>query len=214
MVLIDTVPNTSLTRTEAKARLDIAETDRTLLFFGNIAAYKGLHCLVAAFLQSVRGDGRYRLIIAGRPKGSDEYWKEIQNTISRAGVGDRIVQRIEYVPDEETELYFKAADVLILPYTQIFQSGVLLLGYAFGLPVIAADVGSLREEIVIGETGYVFKSEDPLDLANVIRRYFGSDLFREIELRRNANYRICVRTVFLERKVAVTTKAVYTELVG
>ena len=51
-----------------------------------------------------------------------------------------MIQRIEYIPDEETEVYFKAADVLILPYVHVFQSGVLFLGYSFGLPAIAADV--------------------------------------------------------------------------
>ena len=58
------------------------------------------------------------------------------------GVRDRVIERIEYVPDEETELYFKAADVLVLPYTRVFQSGVIFLGYSFGLPAIAADVGN------------------------------------------------------------------------
>ena len=72
--------------------------------------------------------------------------------MQRNGVGDRVIARIEYVPDEETELYFKAADVLVLPYTHVFQSGVLFLGYSFGLPAIAADVGNLKEEIIEGQT--------------------------------------------------------------
>ena len=42
-----------------------------------------------------------------------------------------MIERIEYVPDEETEIYFKAADVLALPYAHVFQSGVLFLGYNF-----------------------------------------------------------------------------------
>jgi glycosyltransferase involved in cell wall biosynthesis len=52
------------------------------------------------------------------------------------------------------EVYLKAADVMVLPYNEIFQSGVLFLGYSFGLPVIATDVGSFREEIVEGERGF------------------------------------------------------------
>ena len=48
------------------------------------------------------------------------------------------LRELNTFPDEETELYFKAADVLILPYTHVFQSGVLFLGYSFGLPAIAA----------------------------------------------------------------------------
>ena len=53
----------------------------------------------------------------------------------------------------------------MLPYRHIYQSGVLFSGYSFGLPVLAADVGSLKDEIVEGKTGFVFQPEDPVDLA-------------------------------------------------
>jgi len=78
----------------------------------------------------------------------------------------------------------KAADVLVLPYRHIYQSGVLFLGYSFGLPVLAADVGSLREEIVEGKTGFVFRPEDPQDLAHAIDRYFTSGLYIDLDNRR------------------------------
>ena len=96
----------------------------------------------------------------------------------------RILLRAGYIPDEETEVYFKAADVLVLPYRHIYQSGVLFLGYSFGLPVLAADVGALKDEIVEGKTGFIFRPEDPADLARTIDRYFASDLFANITSRR------------------------------
>ena len=80
----------------------------------------------------------------GKPKGSEGYWKQIDQVIARSGIRDRVIERIEYIPDEETELFFKAADVLILPYTHVFQSGVLFLGYSFGLPAIACRCGNLE----------------------------------------------------------------------
>ena len=55
--------------------------------------------------------------------------------------GGEYCSRPEFIPDDETEIYFKAADVLVLPYRDIYQSGVLFLGHSFGLPVLAADVG-------------------------------------------------------------------------
>ena len=61
---------------------------------------------------------------------------------------------------------------------------MLFLGYSFGLPVLAADVGSLKEEIVEGETGFVFRPEDPVDLARAIETYFSSDLFSNLSARR------------------------------
>jgi len=174
----NTVPKTDLTSGDAKRMLGIADNDKTLLFFGNIAPYKGLEYLVVAFAEVLKRDRSYRLIIAGKPKDSADYWKQIQKEIACLGIRDRVVEKIEYVPDEQTELYFKAADVLALPYTHIFQSGVLFLGYSFGLPVMAAEVGSLKQEIIEGETGFVFKPQDSSDLAKTIRLYFESELFR------------------------------------
>jgi len=73
----------------------------------------------------------------------------------------------------------------VLPYRHIYQSGVLFLGYSFGLPVLAADVGSLKDEIVEGETGFVFRPEDPIDLARAIETYFASDLYKDLSTRRH-----------------------------
>src|ERR1700741_754476 len=96
----------------------------------------------------------------------------------------QVLLKADFIPDGETEVYFKAADVLVLPYRHIYQSGVLFLGHSFGLPVLAADVGSLKDEIVEGETGFVFRREDPVDLTRAIETYFSSDLFSNLGARR------------------------------
>jgi D-inositol-3-phosphate glycosyltransferase len=177
-------PNTSLTTAAAKQRLGISEGRRTILFFGRITPYKGLEYLIAALRLLLEGGGDYRLIIAGRLKDCEEYWKAIRETFHQDEQSGRILVRAEYIPEEETEIYFKAADVLVLPYRDIYQSGVLFLGHSFGLPVIAADVGSLKDDIVQGKTGFVFKPQDPEDLANSIERYFASDLYADLGNRR------------------------------
>jgi len=209
----NTVPNTALSTEEAKQQTGVSSGDKALLFFGNIAPYKGLEYLISAFSALLSQDPSYRLIIVGRPKGSENYWTQIQQAIARSGIRDRIIQRIEYIPDELTELYFKAADVLILPYAHVFQSGVLFLGYSFGLPAIAADVGTLTEEIVEGETGFVFKPRDSVDLARKIDKYFNSELFGNLETRRTQ-----IRKYANERyswdKVAAITMAVYSNLIS
>ena len=111
------------------------------------------------------------------------------------------------------ELYFKAADVLIVPYVHIFQSGVPFLAYSFGLPVIATDVGSLREDIIEGRTGFVCQPEDSSALARTIDKYFESELFRDLE-----NRRFEIKEYANERyswnKVAAITTAVYSNLLS
>jgi D-inositol-3-phosphate glycosyltransferase len=207
----NTVPDSELRPEEAKKRLGIRTTDKTMLFFGNIAPYKGLEYLVAALGQLLSRDTNYKLIIAGKAAGRTEYWAEVQEEIAQTGALERIIKRIEYIPDEQAELYFKAADVLILPYSHVFQSGVLFLGYSFGLPVIAADVGSLREDIVKGKTGYVFRPKDPADLTETIETYFSSDMYRELESRRR-EIQAYANDRYSWAKVGQITRKVYERL--
>jgi glycosyltransferase involved in cell wall biosynthesis len=207
----NTLPTSGLTKAEARQRLGIAPSDKTILFFGNIAPYKGVEFLARAFARLARKDGNYRLVIAGRPKGSEEYWTSIRDEMEQAGIRDRVIEKIEFIPDEDVEIYFKAADLLVLPYTLIFQSGVLFLGYSFGLPVLAADVGSLKEEIVPGKTGLVCRPQDSDDLAKTIEAYFESDLYRELEQRR-PEIRRFANERYSWTRVGEITKLVYARL--
>ena len=207
----NTVPNTAPLESQAKGQLGISKDDKVLLFFGNIAPYKGLEYLVAAFNELLKQDGNYRLLIVGSPKGPATYWNQIRRGIETSGIANRVIEKIEYVPDEETELYFKAADVLILPYTHVFQSGVLFLGYSFGLPAIAAGVGSLNEEIIEGDTGFVFRPKDSIDLAAKINEYFQSELFLNLETRRS-EIKAYANERYSWNRVAAITTSVYSQL--
>ena len=119
---------------------------------------------------------------------------------------ERIIQRIEYIPDEEVEVYFKAADVIVLPYTYICQSGVLFLAYSFGLPVIASDVGSMKEDIIEGRTGFVCRPADPETIAETIRKYFESNLFMQLEERRSDIKEFANNRYSWERVAEITRK--------
>lgn len=131
-------------------------------------------------------DHSFRLIIGGRiKKDCEAYWGNIQRIVEEHDLKDHIIKRIEYIPDEEIELYCKSADVMIFFYKYIFQSGVLFLSYHFGLPVIAVDVGSLKGDVVDGKTSFICQPEDPEDLAEKIDLYFQSDLFKNLEANLN-----------------------------
>jgi glycosyltransferase involved in cell wall biosynthesis len=178
-------PDTPLTPAEAKLRLGLSPQHKAILFFGRITPYKGLEQLLAAFEGLVAREPDFRLIIAGQPKGgSEDYVAQIKQKIASNFRTGAIVAKLQFIPDSETEVYLKAADVLVLPYKDIFQSGVLFLGYSYGLPVIATDVGSFREEIAEGQTGFLCKPDDPAALAEVIERYFASDLYHNLNRRR------------------------------
>lgn len=180
----NSVPDTALSGREARKKLGLGDRDRVLLFFGHITPYKGLEFLVSAFHELASEDANLRLVIAGRPKECPEYWLEMEESIRSGPGAARILLHAGFIPDEETEIYFKAADALVLPYRYIYQSGVLFLGHSFGLPALVADVGALKDDIVEGQTGFAFRAEDAKDLARAIHQYFASDLYRDLGGRR------------------------------
>lgn len=210
--IYDMVPQSSLNCADAKHKLGLAESYRTILFFGRITPYKGIDLLVNAFGRLAVKDRNYRLLIAGEPmKESESLWRQVELAIEQSPMREQVLQHIRHIPDQDIELYFKAADVLVLPYTQIFQSGVLFMAYSFGLPVIATDVGSFAKDITPGATGYVCRPGDPADLAKTIEEYFSSDLFSALNERRPLIQNL-TRISHSWETVADKTAAVYTEL--
>ena len=66
------------------------------------------------------------------------------------------------------------ADVIVLPYRRIYQSGVMLQAMSYGIPVIASDLKANRE-MLNGENGLLFKEGDSADLASKINLLISDD---------------------------------------
>lgn len=207
----DTVPDTALSRAEARRQLGFSEDHKVLLFYGSIAPYKGLNVLIQSLATVVKWMPEMRLVIAGHPRFGSAHWEAVARDIVSLELSSFVTQRIEFIPDDETEVYFKAADAVVLPYTYVFQSGVLLLGYSFGVPVIATDVGSLREYLLQGKTGYLSKPCDADDLAARIKEYFESEIYRSLPQTR-AWIQSWARDRYSWSEVASCTKALYRQL--
>jgi glycosyltransferase involved in cell wall biosynthesis len=107
-----------------------------ILFFGLLRPYKGIDVLLEAF-RSVHGA---ELWIAGMPRMPLEPLRELA---ARAPGTVRFVPR--FIPDPEIAAYFRRADVVVLPYREVEQSGVLYTGLAFGKPMVLSAVGGFSE---------------------------------------------------------------------
>jgi glycosyltransferase involved in cell wall biosynthesis len=104
-----------------------------------------------------------------------EFWKdkdEYLHMIKGLGLEDNIVIIDQYVPNEEVQDYFSAADLVVQPYVSATGSGIVQTAFAFDKPVIATEVGSLPEIIEDGKTGYLVPPEDPKELARAIVTFF------------------------------------------
>ena len=166
----------------ARQRLGFGPGEKVILFFGNIAPYKGIDTLVdaLALIPDVR------LMIAGPvKKGCEAYWGDVERAVARNGLNERVRINVEFIPESDVELYFKAADVTVLPYKKISQSGVLFLSLGFGVPVIVSDADGLPESVDEGVNGLIFREGDPEDLARRIAEYFSSQMFTALDVNRH-----------------------------
>jgi glycosyltransferase involved in cell wall biosynthesis len=110
-----------------------ATDKRVVLFFGLLRPYKGLDVLLEAW----RGIEDAELWIVGMPR------MDVAALRADAPSNVRFVAR--YVADDELPAYFARADLVVLPYREIEQSGVLFTALAFGKALLVSDVGGFAE---------------------------------------------------------------------
>jgi glycosyltransferase involved in cell wall biosynthesis len=171
---------TKLTRSEARTRLGFGEAEKLILYFGKIDEYKGLDLLIEAFNELPLRDSR--LVVAGSFGEGAAFRERILRAIATSPRRADIHFNEGFIPNEQGEVFFKACDVLCLPYRNIYQSGLIFLGARFGIPIIATDVGSLRD-FVEGELGIVTRTNDVRGICQALQEFFAApDLFRRAEI--------------------------------
>lgn len=140
----------------------VEEERATILFFGRILEYKGLRYLLAAFRHVKSQVPEARLVIAGRGdlKGYLNLIKELSDVEVING----------YIPDDAVAKLFQRSTVVVLPYIEGSQSGVVPIAYSFGKPVVTTDVGSIAEVVDDGLTGFVVPPRDEMALAEALVR--------------------------------------------
>jgi glycosyltransferase involved in cell wall biosynthesis len=162
-------------RLKAQEKLGLDPNKKTLLFFGFIRAYKGLDLLLEAFSKL---DDSYQLVVAGEIYGD---FAPYQKIIDQSPNKENIHLFNHYIQDDEVPVYYSAADVCILPYKSATQSGITSISYHFELPIIATDVGGLKETIFDGKTGLIVKNPEPEEIKSTIEQYFAEDKQMEMQ---------------------------------
>ena len=159
-----------VTREQARERLGLSGD--VALFFGYVRRYKGLDTLLEAW-PLVRARRPATLVVAGEFYDDPAPYR----ALAAAAGGEPAVRLLDrYISDDEVELLFKAADVVVLPYRSATQSGVTHVAYALGVPVITTNVGGLAETVHPGETGLVVSPEDPAALADAVVSFFAEGM--------------------------------------
>jgi beta-1,4-mannosyltransferase len=163
----------TMTREQARQALGIAPQARVVLNFGRVFEYKNLPALFAAVKQEPSQD--WAVIVAGRPR-SAELATQLQQD---AQTDARIRLEFDFIPDERVQRYFRAADVVVLPYREILNSGTALLALSFDRPVLLPEAGAGSELTRRVGAEWVYTYEGELSGRDIARALDGSKALPE-----------------------------------
>lgn len=145
----------AVTRSEARRALGLSESTRVLLNFGRVFEYKNLPALFAAVKQAPAQD--WTVLVAGRPRSA-----ELAAELRQAAQADaRIHLDFDFIDEGNVQNYFRAADLVVLPYREILNSGTALLALSFDRPVLLPETGAGAELVrrVGGSWVHVYRDE-------------------------------------------------------
>jgi glycosyltransferase involved in cell wall biosynthesis len=165
---IDSYRN-DISRHHARKKLGIPHDGHMFLYFGKIRPYKGLDKLIEVFNGIDKTNTK--LVIAGKAPNETMAHDIQENCLA----SQNIMPVISFIPHDEVQIYMNAADVVVLPYRNIFTSGALLLAMSFGKPIIAPATGSIPD-ILDSHGGFLYDPADPSGLKKAIEYSLNRDL--------------------------------------
>lgn len=148
---------------EARARLGLPAGVPVLLTVGNLHEHKGQRLTLEAFALLRQQQPQARLLIVG--EGPDRSW--LASRAAALGLAD-VVRLVGVVPNTELAGWYSAADVLVLASSREGWPNVLLEAMACGTPVVASDVGGVREIVQHHAVGRVLPERSPAALAGAL----------------------------------------------
>jgi glycosyltransferase involved in cell wall biosynthesis len=149
-----------ISRAQARTLLNIDEKEFVFLSFGAIMEYKGYERLTAAYDLLVKmGKRNTRLVIAGFP--SDKLL--VQKLMVWGADRPDVILKLELVPNNDIQIYFRSADTAVFPYRRTLNSGAAMMAITFDLPVLGPNTGCFLDIETMG-CGTTFDKDSEISL--------------------------------------------------
>ncbi|MHA2078570.1 MAG: glycosyltransferase [Candidatus Thorarchaeota archaeon] len=172
---VDEIPHPCAT---VKSHLDSTEAHHELglqgrsviLVFGYIRRGKGIEVALKAVNIVKKEISNVLLLIAGKVQDHDSraYLNQLKKLIKELDLQEFVRFDSYYIPEDKLPMYFSAARIILVPYTESVGASGPIHNYAgYGTPLIAADVGYHMKE-ALGGTLTLFKNRNPEDLADKV----------------------------------------------
>ena len=191
----------------ARVKLDIPKNAKVLLFFGHIRETKGLDILLNSLPAILKSHPDAVLVIAGKPWKTN--FSNYLESINKLNISQACITRIKHIDNDEVPLYYDSADLIVLPYRRIYQSGVVLMAMSYGKAVVVSDLPGMLEIVEHQKSGFVFKSENIEDLANTIIKALDNNSLIDVISKNGFNL---MKNKYDWHKIGLSTKEAYTEL--
>jgi beta-1,4-mannosyltransferase len=131
----------TISRAEARASLAIPDRARVVTFLGLVRPYKNVPHLVRTVRALSQSAGQTILLVAGAPSP-----RSLADEVRAAAAGDpRVRLTLEHIADDQVQRYLRAADLVVLPFKDITNSGSALLALSFNRPVLVPALGAMAE---------------------------------------------------------------------
>ncbi|MHB8085429.1 MAG: glycosyltransferase family 4 protein, partial [Dehalococcoidia bacterium] len=166
----------SYTKEECREKLSLSQDDLIVLFVGHLINYKSPNLLIEALPLIIENKSETRLVIVGE----GPMLLDLVKLADHLKISDR-VSFPGRVSDNLKKMYYKAADIFVLPSTGISESfgNVILEAAVAGLPIIASSLETFRAFIEDGHNGIITKAGDINSLANAINLLISQPALRQ-----------------------------------
>lgn len=158
-----------LDRAEIRHSLGIEPEHRVMLYVGRLAKEKNLDTLFGMAAKVMADDPFARLWLVG----DGPFRGECAEMARSLGIGDR-VRFVGFVPREEVDRFYAAADLFVFSSITETQGLVVQEAMTYGLPAVVVSGGGAGAAIEPGENGFLVKNEVD-DFATTVLRVFGDD---------------------------------------
>jgi glycosyltransferase involved in cell wall biosynthesis len=147
-------------------------TSCVFLWQGIIRPYKGLPLLLTAWKEAVESGLKAVLQIVGT--GESDVVAQVEGLIHSLGIDSSVRRDYRFVPVEQLAAYYRAADVLVYPYSSITTSGALMTGIGYGKAILASDLSAFRQILTDESNALLVPAGDVRAWAKALIR-LGSD---------------------------------------